>query len=68
MRKPDENPSIGILLCSNANSKFVEYVIQDYDKPMGVATYRTTVDMEDRLRKALSDIEQLKALLAEEEK
>ena len=68
VRKPDENPSIGILLCSNANSKFVEYVIQDYDKPMGVATYRTTVDMEDRLRKALPDIEQLKALLAEEEK
>ena len=68
VRKPDENPSIGILLCSNANSKFVEYVIQDYDKPMGVATYRTTVDMEDRLRKALPDIEQLKALLAEDEK
>ncbi len=68
VRKPDENPSIGILLCSNANSKFVEYVIQDYDKPMGVATYRTTVDMEDRLRKALPDIEQLKALLAEEGK
>ena len=67
VRKPDENPSIGILLCSNANSKFVEYVIQDYDKPMGVATYRTTVDMEDRLRKALPDIEQLKALLAEDE-
>ena len=65
VRKPDENPSIGILLCSNANSKFVEYVIQDYDKPMGVATYRTTVDMEDRLRKALPDIEQLKALLSD---
>lgn len=66
VRKPDENPSIGILLCSNANSKFVEYVIQDYDKPMGVATYRTTMDMDDRLRKALPDIEQLKALLNKE--
>ncbi len=66
VRKPDENPSIGILLCSNANSKFVEYVIQDYDKPMGVATYRTTMDMDDRLRKALPDIEQLKALLTKE--
>ena len=42
VRKPNENPSIGILLCKSANKKFVEYVIQDYDKPMGVATYKTT--------------------------
>ena len=39
VRKPNENPSIGIILCKSANKKFVEYVIQDYDKPMGVATY-----------------------------
>ncbi|MBQ9213986.1 MAG: DUF1016 family protein [Bacteroidales bacterium] len=65
VKKPDENPSIGIILCSNANNKFVEYVIQDYDKPMGVATYRTSNDMDDKLRKALPDIEQLKALLSD---
>ena len=35
VRKPNENPSIGIILCKSANKKFVEYVIQDYDKPMG---------------------------------
>jgi len=66
VKKPDENPSIGIILCSNANNKFVEYVIQDYDKPMGVATYRTSNDMDDKLRKALPDIEQLKALLSDQ--
>ena len=37
VRKPNENPSIGIVLCKSANKKFVEYVIQDYDRPMGVA-------------------------------
>ena len=45
VRKPNENPSIGIILCKSANKKFVEYVIQDYDKPMGVATYKTTADI-----------------------
>ena len=40
VKKPHENPSIGIVLCKNANKDFVEYVIQDYAKPMGVATYR----------------------------
>lgn len=63
VRKPNENPSIGIILCKSANKKFVEYVIQDYDKPMGVATYKTTVDMDDRLKKLLPPVEDLEKLL-----
>lgn len=63
VRKPNENPSIGIILCKSANKKFVEYVIQDYDKPMGVATYKTTADMDDRLKKLLPPVEELEKLL-----
>ena len=63
VRKPNENHSIGIILCKSANKKFVEYVIQDYDKPMGVATYKTTVDMDERLKKLLPPVEELKKLL-----
>ena len=63
VRKPHENPTIGIVLCKTANRDFVEYVIQDYNKPMGVATYKTTSNMPERLRKALPDIEELKKLL-----
>ena len=63
VRKPHENPSIGIVLCRNANKDFVKYVIQDYDKPMGVATFDTLSDMPERLQKALPDIEELKKLL-----
>lgn len=68
VRKPHENPSIGIVLCKSANKDFVEYVIQDYNKPMGVATYKTGADMPDRLRNALPDIEQLKQLIADSNK
>ncbi len=63
IRKPNENPSIGIILCKSANKKFVEYVIQDYDKPMGVATYKSTVDMDEKLKKLLPPVEELKKLL-----
>ena len=63
VRKPNENPSIGIILCKSANKKFVEYVIQDYDKPMGVATYKTTADMDERLKRLLPPVEELKKLL-----
>ena len=63
VRKPNENPSIGIILCKSANKKFVEYVIQDYDKPMGVATYKTTADMDERLKRLLPPVEDLEKLI-----
>ena len=63
VRKPNENPSIGIILCKSANKRFVEYVIQDYNKPMGVATYKTSADMDDRLKKLLPPVEDLEKLL-----
>ena len=63
VKKPHENPSIGIVLCKNANKDFVEYVIQDYAKPMGVATYRLSEEMPEKLREALPGVEELKKLL-----
>lgn len=63
VRKPNENPSIGIILCKSADKAYVEYAVRDYDKPMGVATYKTASDLPERLRKALPDVEELKKLL-----
>lgn len=63
VRKPHENPSIGIVLCKNADKAFVEYAVRDYNKPMGVATYRTKDEMPERLRQALPDMDELKKLL-----
>ncbi len=63
VRKPHENPSIGIVLCKSANQAYVEYVIKEYGKPMGVATYTTANDMPERLRKALPNEKEFKKLL-----
>ena len=63
VRKPNENPSIGIILCKSANKKYVEYVIQDYNRPMGVATYKTSADMDDKLKKLLPPVEDLEKLI-----
>lgn len=65
VRKPQENPSIGIILCQDINKAYVEYVIQRYDSPMGVAAYKTVSDMPERLRNALPDVEDLKRLISE---
>ena len=63
VRKPHENPSIGIVLCKSANKDFVEFVIQEFDRPMGVATYSTAKDMPKHLRNALPDVEELKRIM-----
>ena len=63
VRKSHENPSIGLVLCKSADKSIVEYLIKDYNKPMGVATYRTKEEMPERFRDALPDIDDLKKLL-----
>ncbi len=65
IRKPHENPTIGILLCKSADKAFVEYVIRDYNSPMGVSTYKTAADMEEHLRQSLPDMEEMRKLLIE---
>ena len=62
----NENPSIGIILCKDADKNLVEYMIRDYSKPMGVATYRTMADMPEAMRKALPDIEELRKIMNNE--
>ena len=63
VKKPHENPTIGIVLCKSMNKEFVEYVIQDYDKPMGVSTYKSMEDMPEKIKKVMPDIEELKKLI-----
>ena len=64
MKKPHENPTIGIILCKDFNRDFVEYVIQDYNKPMGVACYTTTAEMPEQLQRVLPDIDELRKVLS----
>lgn len=66
VRKPHENPSIGIVLCKSANREYVEFMIRDYSKPMGVATYKTSDEMPEHLRKALPSKEEFAKLMGKE--
>ena len=61
---PSENPSVGIILCKKADKAYVDYVLQDYLKPMGVATYQ---QMQNRLRELLPPEEEMKRLLSDEQ-
>ena len=65
-KKPHENPSIGMILCKDVNKSFVDYVIHDYSKPMGVATYKTSKEMSEKLKNALPNLDELRKLIDEE--
>ena len=41
MKMPDENPSIGIILCAEKDRIDVEIALRDFLKPIGVAEYKT---------------------------
>lgn len=59
-RKAHENPVIGIVLCREADKAYVNYLLQDYTQPMGVATYSV---MPESLKKVLPDEQKLVELL-----
>ncbi len=46
VKLPEENPSIGIILCRSKDDKVVEFSFRDTFKAMGVATYKTKREIE----------------------
>ncbi|MBR4654174.1 MAG: DUF1016 family protein [Kiritimatiellae bacterium] len=39
-KKPNENPSVGLLLCEKMNKPVVQLTVQGYSQPIGIATYQ----------------------------
>ena len=63
IKKPHENRTIGIVLCKSMNKQFAEYVIQDYDKPMGITTYKSLSEMPEDMQKVLPDSNDIKKIM-----
>lgn len=63
VRKPHENPSVGIVLCREMDKTVVEIAVRDYNKPMGVATFRLGEDAPEKYSKILPDLSRINALM-----
>ncbi len=63
VRLPNENPSIGVILCRGKSEKTIEYALRDTTKPMGVATYKAANELPAEYSQALQAIEHLKELI-----
>ena len=45
VKREDENPTIGLLLCHEMKRSVVELTVRRHNSPLGVATYRTAEDI-----------------------
>jgi hypothetical protein len=43
VKQPDENPSIGVILCADKDNVEVEIALNDFNKPIGVADYQLQI-------------------------
>jgi predicted nuclease of restriction endonuclease-like (RecB) superfamily len=59
-KQPEDNPSIGLILCPQKDHLEVEYALRIQNKPIGVSEYRLTKELPDSLKGKLPSIEELK--------
>ena len=65
VKLPDENPSIGMILCKEKDNIVVEYALRNIRNPVGVAKYYLTKDLPAKLLKQLPDPSMIKNKLKE---
>ena len=64
LRHPEDQPSIGIILCKTRKNKLVvEYALRDMGKPIGVSQYQLTEALPAEFKGSLPTVEDLEAEL-----
>lgn len=59
LKKEQDNPSIGLLLCKRKNDLVAEYSLKDMSKPIGVSAYQITSSLPEEFEKQLPSVEDI---------
>lgn len=59
LKKEQDNPTIGLLLCKSKNNLVAEYSLKDMTKPIGVSEYRVTSSLPAELEAQLPSVEDI---------
>ena len=62
VKTPQDNPTIGLLLCRSKSNTKVEYALRGITQPLGVAEYQTN-EMIDSIKSSLPSIDDLEKTL-----
>lgn len=57
-KTPEDQPSIGIILCKNKNKLEVEYALRGMNKPIGVSEFTVTQELPAELKNTLPTVEE----------
>jgi len=63
MKLPEENPSIGIIICKSKKRTRVEYALKSSNKPIGVATYSYYDSLPEEIRSLLPSPEEIAVII-----
>jgi predicted nuclease of restriction endonuclease-like (RecB) superfamily len=63
LRHPDDQPTIGLILCRSKSRTIAEFSLRGMSQPIGVATHAIGKELPDSLKDALPTVEQLEAEL-----
>jgi len=63
VKHPQDNPTIGLLLCKSKNKVVAEYALSDTNRPMGIAEYRLLEALPANLQTGLPSIEEIEQTL-----
>ena len=61
LKRDDDQPTIGLLLCRDKNNIEVEFALRDMNKPMGVSEYTLVESLPDNLKGALPTVEEIES-------
>lgn len=61
LKREDDQPTIGLLLCRDKNNIEVEFALRDMNKPMGVSEYTLVETLPDNLKGALPSVEEIES-------
>ena len=61
VKAPEDNPSVGLILCRDENRTIAEYALRDMSKPIGVSEYHLCTDLPLNLKNALPAVEDIRS-------
>jgi predicted nuclease of restriction endonuclease-like (RecB) superfamily len=64
LKRPDDHPTIGLILCQERDRVLAEYSFSGINKPIGISTYELTRALPRQLQSALPTVEEIEAELS----
>lgn len=66
LKLPEDNPSIGLILCESKDRVIAEYALQDVNKPIGISEYTVSKILPKDFENNLPTIEEIESELNDE--